>query len=146
MRYANDRDDAVEIMNDGFMKVFQYIKKFDTSKPIKPWLRRIMINSSIDHFKKHKATTTQEVSLDQAATTSFEPVDQASYDELLAIVRKLPPAYRTVFNLYAIEGYGHKEIATLLGISEGTSKSNYAKAKKKLQAYLDIFFELELKS
>ncbi|MEM9982812.1 MAG: sigma-70 region 4 domain-containing protein, partial [Bacteroidota bacterium] len=73
-------------------------------------------------------------------------VDQASYDELLAIVRKLPPAYRTVFNLYAIEGYGHKEIATLLGISEGTSKSNYAKAKKKLQAYLDIFFELELKS
>lgn len=145
MRYSHSREEAVEIMNDGFLKVFTYLKKFDMDKPFQPWLRRILINCAIDYFKKENKHTFQ-VELEEAlgAESSLETqLDSITYDEMLELIRRLSPAYRTVFNLHAIEGYKHEEIAEKLGISVGTSKSNYSKARKKLQEYLYMFFEVD---
>lgn len=143
MRYANSLEEAQEIMNDGFMKVFQYIKKFDTLRPFKPWLKRILLNTSIDYFHKHRSKL-EEVELEEGIneTDDQSALDLISYEEMLDLVRKLPPVYRTVFNLRAIEGYKHEEIAEMLKISVGTSKSNYARAKEKLKKYLNTYFEV----
>lgn len=144
MRYSNNREDAVEIMNDGFLKAFTYIKKFDCDKAFLPWLRRIMINNSIDHFHKYQKKL-EEAEIAEAIEQTIENsvMEKISYDELLGLIRKLSPAYRVVFNLIAIEGYKHHEVAQILGITEGTSKSNYARAKKKLQEYLVANFDQE---
>lgn len=144
MRYANSKGEAQEMMNDGFIKVFQYIKKFDESRPFKPWLKRILLNAAIDHFRKNKKHK-EEVELEEGLNESVKDsvLESITYDEMLEIVRQLPPAYRTVFNLRAIEGYQHEEIAKMLSISVGTSKSNYARAKKKLQIHLNAYFEVK---
>ncbi|MFY0601469.1 MAG: sigma-70 family RNA polymerase sigma factor [Cyclobacteriaceae bacterium] len=144
LRYSNNKEEAVEVMNDGFMKVFIYLKKFDFTKPFQPWLRRIMINCSIDHFNKENKHNRHN-DLESAAEISNDDsqLSDISYDEMLVLVTELPPAYRTVFNLHAIEGYKHEEIAQQLGISVGTSKSNYFKAKQKLQNQLKIYFEID---
>lgn len=134
-RYASNHDDAADILNQGFLKVFNKIGTFDESLgQLETWIRRIIINTAIDHYRKEirrgytvdieQANKVQEVS-DVAGLLEAE--------SLLQLVRQLPPAYRTVFNLFAIEGFSHPEIAEKLGISEGTSKSNLAKARKKLQ-------------
>ncbi len=143
IRYANDREDAVEIMNDGYMKVFTYIKKFDFEKPFKPWFRKILINCAIDKLKKVNKHNGM-VDLDSLADNQSAgiPQDAITYNEMLAIVTELPPAYRMVFNLIAIEGYKHEEVAQQLGISVGTSKSNYFKAKQKLKEQMKLFFEV----
>lgn len=141
LRYAKSREDAVEIMNDGFMKIFKYIDNFDLKKPFKPWLRKVMINSAIDHLKKHnKIQQMESLEYELKKQAENEQLDSVSYEDLLEIIRKLPPAYRIVFNMRAIEGYKHEEIADHLGISIGTSKSNYAKARTKLQEYLANYF------
>ncbi|UZR96559.1 RNA polymerase sigma factor [Chondrinema litorale] len=144
MRYANSKAEAQEMMNDGFLKVFKYIKKFDELRPFKPWLKTILLNAAIDHLKKHSKAL-EEVELEEGINESVKDsiIESITYDEMLEIVRKLPTAYRTVFNLRAIEGYQHDEIARMLKISVGTSKSNYARAKKKLQIHLNAYFEVE---
>ncbi len=143
LRYSSCREDAVEIMNDGFFKVFKYLQKFDQSRPLKPWLRKIMVNSALDHMKKFEQKLEEKYIDDQIKDLigQSEP-GIVSYEDILDMVRLLSPAYRTVFNLHAIEGYKHAEIATMLGITEGTVKSNYFKAKKKLQELLSIHFDL----
>ncbi|MBL3655826.1 RNA polymerase sigma factor [Fulvivirga sp. 2943] len=144
LRYAESREDAVEMMNDGFLKVFNYIKSYDHARPFKTWLRRIMINSTLDHIKKYQIKLEQqEIEEGIRELISETQLDQLSYEELLGLIRELPLAYRTVFNLHAIEGYKHEEIAEMLNISTGTSKSNYFKAKKKLQELLRKYFEVE---
>jgi len=144
MRYVGNRDQALEIVNDGFMKVFQYLKSFDLNKPFKPWLKRIMVNSAIDNFNRNKKQES-ELDLEEAFAKADESsvIDEMSYDEMLELVMTLPNAYRTVFNLIAVEGYKHHEVAKMLDISVGTSKSNYARAKKKLQESLKTYFEVE---
>jgi len=142
--YAESREDAVEIMNDGFMKIFQYIGKFDLSRPFTPWLRRIMINAAIDRTRKNMRFNEIKDLEDAAGAAATDAIISGiSHEEILAILKQLSPAYRTVFNLYAIEGYKHEEIAQQLGISVGTSKSNYAKARRRLQELLKDFFESE---
>ena len=144
LRYGETRDDAVEIMNDGYLKVFKYIKTFDSNQPFKPWIRRIMINSALDHVKKYQQKLEQlEIEAGIREIVKESQLDTLNYEDLLNLIRKLPMAYRTVFNLYAIEGYKHEEIAEMLDINVGTSKSNYHKAKKKLQDLLKIYFEVE---
>ncbi|MEO9477029.1 MAG: sigma-70 family RNA polymerase sigma factor [Cyclobacteriaceae bacterium] len=146
MRYAESREDAVEVMNDGFLKVFKYIKSFDTEKPFKPWIRQIMINCTLDHIKKNQIRIEQmEMEAGIKELVKETQLDNISYDEILEVIRQLPLAYRTVFNLHAIEGFKHEEVAEMLGINVGTSKSNYFKAKKKLQLLLKEHFEVERK-
>lgn len=134
LRYAQNRDEAVEIMNDGFLKIFHHIETFDTSRSFKTWLARIMVNTSIDFLRgKKKLVFTDDINQVPEPGTDEKIIDKLSYDELLKHVQALPPAYRTVFNLYVMEGFQHQEIAAMLRISEGTSKSNLFKAKKILK-------------
>jgi len=134
LRYAGNRDEAAEVMNQGFFKVFTHIESFDTSRPFKAWLGKIMMNVSIDFYRANlKMAYTED--LDQAEHVSDGDIadKNLNYNDLLAMVQKLPQAYRTVFNLFAIEGYSHEEIATMLNINAGTSKSNLHKARQKLK-------------
>ncbi len=134
LRYANDRDEAAEVMNQGFFKVFTHIESYDISRPFKAWLGKIMMNVSIDFYRANlKMAYTDD--LDQAEHISDGELSDRNlnYNDLLAMVQKLPQAYRTVFNLFAIEGYSHEEIATMLNINAGTSKSNLHKARQKLK-------------
>lgn len=142
LRYADSRDQAAEILNDAFMKVFNNIGKFDLNRPFKPWLRRIIVNTAINHYRKHQKEP-QKVNFEQnevATSQKQEILSGISYDEIIEMVQQLSPAYRTVFNLYVIEGFKHKEIANMLGIAVGTSKSNLAKAKKNLQSIVERNF------
>lgn len=142
LRYADHREEAAEILNDSFMKVFSNINKYDINRPFKPWFRRIVVNTSINHYHSNEKQR-QEVDLESAEqnlSREQEILSGMSYDEIIEMVQQLTPAYRTVFNLYVIEGFKHKEIADMLGIAVGTSKSNLAKAKKNLQSIVEKNF------
>jgi RNA polymerase sigma factor (sigma-70 family) len=138
MRYTKDESDAVEVLNTGFLKVFNNISKFDDSKAsLYTWISTIVVNSCLD-FVKSKATRPQYSTLDGNIEVEIpaEVVSKIRTHELLKLVRSLPPATQAVFNLYALEGYQHKDISKLLGISEGTSKWHLSEAKKSLQQML----------
>lgn len=142
LRYADSRAQAAEILNDAFMKVFTNIEKYDSNRPFKPWLRRIIVNTAINHYHKHQKDR-ELVDLELAENntgTKEEVLSGISYDEIIEMVQQLSPAYRTVFNLYVIEGFKHKEIADMLDIAIGTSKSNLSKAKKNLQSIVEKNF------
>lgn len=135
-RYAKDRDEAAWILNQAFMKFFQNLKKFDSSKPCKPWLRKIIVNTAISHNKKHYKN--EFVMDEQAMNVSSESDTESNmmYQSMIEQIRQLTPMYRMVLNLYIIEGYKHSEIAEMLSISVGTSKSNLFKAKEMLRQKL----------
>jgi len=138
LRYTGAEADAVEVLNDGFLKVFKNIDKFDINKPFKPWLRRILVNSCLDHIKKH-AKHNHLVDITEAAvegTKEEAPDHNLDYQEILTKIGQLSPAYRAVFNLYVIDGYKHHEIAEQLGITTSTSKANLTRAKAALRALL----------
>jgi len=143
-RYTNNQDDALEILNDGFLKIFKEVHRYkpaysDVISSFKGWLRKIMVYTAIDHFRKnHKYAFTAELDngVIQVSAPAETPLDRLSYEEIIRAVQKLTPGYRTVFNLFIIEGFTHEEISGKLGISTGTSKSNLAKARRQLQKIL----------
>ena len=140
MRYVPNREEAVEVVNDGFLKVFQKVQMYDADKPFKLWLRRIMINTALDHYRQnikfqhHDDISVAENSIATSDTNSA--YSHLAHEELIELIQQLTPAYRTVFNLYVIDGYSHEEISQKLGISEGTSKSNLARARENLRNML----------
>lgn len=142
LRYADSRDQAAEILNDAFMKAFTNISSYDLSRPFKPWLRRIIVNTAINHYHrtKHERQWEELEAAHELQSKEEAIISGISYQEIISLVQQLTPMYRTVFNLYVIEGYNHREIAEKLGIAEGTSKSNLYKAKKNLQAILEKNF------
>jgi RNA polymerase sigma-70 factor (ECF subfamily) len=134
VRYAHDPEDAKDILQDGFVKVFQNLSKFKGTGAFEGWMRRIFVNTAIEHYRKKNNTyEIQESHEEQINDREVTALDKLAAVEILNMVKSLPNGYRTVFNLFAIEGYSHKEIADLLNISEGTSKSQYARAKALLQ-------------
>lgn len=137
LRYSNNKEDAQDILHEGFIKVFKNIAKYQPGTSITAWIRRIMINTSIDFYRKNVRRRTED--LDQAYSISSSDADaisQVTEKEILESVQKLSPAYRAVFNLYIIEGFSHKEIAGQLEITESTSRSNLVKARMKLKELL----------
>lgn len=146
LRYSIDRDSAVELLNEGFLKIFLNLKSFDISRSFKPWFRKILINLAINNYK-NKLRRKGEVSLDSVGPviSAEKTISKISYSEIIDMILLLPPAYRSVFNLYVIEGYKHFEIADLLNIQTGTSKSNLAKAKQKLRTMLRSYGQEKLK-
>jgi RNA polymerase sigma-70 factor (ECF subfamily) len=146
-RYTNNAEDARDIMQDGFIKVFSNINKYKFNGSLEGWIRRIMVNTAIDHFRKHKdvffVDDEEGYILENSKVESAESIySKFGEDVIMDAIQLLSPAYKTVFNLNVIEGFQHKEIAKKLGISEGTSKSNLAKAKMKLRT---ILLEIESK-
>ena len=140
-RYANNRDDAKDILQDGFVKVFRNLKRYKSVGSLEGWVRRIMINTALDSLKKKKIIFTvgdeNDYILENSKVESADTIyNQFGVQNIMTAIQSLSPAYQTVFNLYVIEGYSHKEIAKELNISEGTSKSNLAKARKNLQHLL----------
>lgn len=134
LRYAGDRDEAADVMNQGFLKVFTHITKYDAGRPFKAWLGKIMMNTSIDHYRANlKMAYTDDLDKAEHLSDSELPDRKLNYDDLLTMIQQLPQAYRTVFNLFAIDGYTHEEIAVMLNINTGTSKSNLHKARQKLK-------------
>ena len=151
MRYAKDRDEAGDMLHEGFMKVYDNIRNFGHKGSFEGWVRRIMVNCSIDHLRKNKQqylivntvlATRAAVHMEDEVSDN-EMADLVSKDEIMHAVQQLTPAYRTIFNLYVIEEYTHKEIAELLDISEGTSKSNLAKAKFNLKKNLSNLIKIK---
>jgi len=141
LRYAGNRDQAQDLLNEGFMKVFTNIHKYQPKHSLESWIRRIMINNAIDNYRKNKKhRNQQDIDLVYNYSENETITSKLSADEIMKLVQKLPPAYRTVFNLYAIEGFTHREVGEKLGVSEGTSKSNLSKARAKLQK---MILELE---
>lgn len=139
MRYAKDDVDAQEILQMGFIKVFKSIDSFRGEGSFEGWIRRIMVNVAIEHYHKEKKNQVL-VELDavqELAGASFE-MDGLETQDLLKMIRKLPEGFRMVFNMYAIEGYSHKEIAEILNISEGTSKSQLSRARGWLKEKIKV--------
>lgn len=137
LRYSKTREEAVEVLNDGFMKIFLKIGKYDPEKSFKGWVRRIMINTAVDNYRQNlKHYYAEDISLLEQEATTENVLSKMSHEDILRLVQQLSPAYRTVFNLFVIDGYTHEEIAQLLKISVGTSKSNLSKARVNLQALI----------
>jgi RNA polymerase sigma-70 factor (ECF subfamily) len=144
MRYARDRDEARDMLQEGFIKVFTSISNFSGKGSFEGWVRRIVVNTSIDHLRKNKheyMIVSSVHSRDGDLPDAVEDADenellQLSEEQLIACIQQLSPAYRAVFNLYVMENLPHKEISERLGISEGTSKSNLAKARYQLKKIL----------
>ncbi|AFM04641.1 RNA polymerase sigma factor, sigma-70 family [Bernardetia litoralis DSM 6794] len=137
MRYAQTTLEADDILQESFINVFKHIEKFAKDCPIEFWIRKIVVNQALKAGRsKYDKAFKEEVSDINYNSEENIILDQFDLEELLEIIRKLPDGFQQIFNLYAIEGYKHKEIAELLGISVGTSKSQYARARAQLQEML----------
>ncbi|HMQ47324.1 MAG TPA: RNA polymerase sigma factor [Saprospiraceae bacterium] len=137
LRYANDENEAIDILHEGFIKVFVNINKYQPGTSLPAWIRRIMVNTAIDFYRKNIRRRTED--LEQAYqlhTNDADAISQCTEQEILEAIQQLSPAYRAVFNLYVMEGYSHKEIADMLDITESTSRSNLVKARLKLKSLL----------
>ena len=138
LRYSGNTDDANDLLQEGFIKVFKNLLKFRGDGSFEGWMRRIFVNTSIEHFrKKVKLYNVTEVQENTIEDTDLNILDTLAEKDLIILVNELSPGYKTVFNMHVIEGYSHKEIADILGITEGTSKSQLARAKGVLKKSLE---------
>ena len=134
LRYSNNYEDAEDILQDGFLKVFEKIGQFAFRGAFEGWMRRIMVNTALERYKKESQVINIGDNIkDYEEISDAEIHSNMSAQELVKFVQELSPKYRLVFNMYAIEGYSHKEISNALDISEGTSKSNLSRARSILQ-------------
>jgi RNA polymerase sigma factor (sigma-70 family) len=142
MRYAKDRDRAAEMLNMGYMKILTNLHAYRPEVPFKAWIRRIMVNTLIDEYRKlkrekEKVTYVEEYYDNSDFSEVNEAVSKLNYQQILEHIAKLPEATRKVFNLFVIDGFSHREIAGILGISEGTSKWHMNAARQKLKEMIE---------
>jgi RNA polymerase sigma factor (sigma-70 family) len=139
LRYALQRDDALEVVNDAFIKVFNAINKYNSTTPFKAWLRTIIINTAIDRQRK-ELKFQLNTAIEEAELLSYAPqaIENLNAADILNLLKQLPAAQLTVFNLYEIDGYSHDEIAGMLNISASSSRVYLARAKEKLRELLTI--------
>ncbi|MBN8682634.1 MAG: sigma-70 family RNA polymerase sigma factor [Chitinophagales bacterium] len=136
LRYAGSRDEALDLLHEGFIKVFQNIGRFKPGTSLPAWIRTIIVNTCIDYYRKNNRRRTEEISdAYQLSDDAPDVLSGLTEKEILEAVQSLSPAYRAVFNLFVVEGYSHREIADALQITESTSRSNLVKARIKLQEY-----------
>lgn len=135
LRYADRSEEAEDMLQNGFIRVFEKMDTFKGTGSLEGWIRRIVVNESLTYLRKNKAMQ-MNIDIDDAKYKipgNSHVGESMNEKDLLKIIQQLPAGFRTIFNMYAIEGYSHKEIAEQLGISEGTSKSQYSRAKTHLQ-------------
>ena len=138
-RYTRNEHDAIEVLHSGFLKVFKNMDRFDPAKAsLYTWIRTIMVNTAIDFLRQKSRWYISHGDLEKVETEGVDPdaLQRLTVQELLKLVQQLPPATQAVFNLYVIDGYTHKEIGKLLGISDGTSKWHLSEARRLMQIYL----------
>jgi len=136
LRYAGSKDEALDLLHEGFIKVFNNIGKYKPGTSLPAWMRTIIVNTCIDYYRKSIRRRTEDLgSVHHLSNDDPDVLSNLTEKEILDAVQELSPAYRAVFNLYVVEGYSHKEIADALDITESTSRSNLVKARIKLQDY-----------
>jgi RNA polymerase sigma factor (sigma-70 family) len=142
LRYASSADDAQDLLQEGFIKVYRNLEKFRKEGSFEGWIRRVFVNTSIEHYRKkvnlNSIGENEERTIEDG---NWNVLDQLAERDIIALVQNLSPGYRSVFNMYVIEGFSHKEIADMMGISEGTSKSQLARAKSILQKKVEDFLK-----
>jgi len=134
LRYAGNTDDAQDLLQEGFIKIYKNLEKFRNEGSFEGWMRRVFVNTSIEHFRRkvnlNSITENEEKGIEDS---TWNVLDSLAEKDIIQLIQELSNGYRTVFNLYVVEGYSHKEIGDMLGISEGTSKSQLSRAKMILQ-------------
>ena len=140
LRYSKKLEEAEDVLQDGFVKVFSNLKDFTNEGSLEGWIRRIMVNTALDAIRKNTKFL-KDISIDvvdfQIGNNDYT-IEKMNAEDLLSLINSMPEGYKVVFNMYAIEGYKHNDIATTLGISESTSKSQYLRAKAYLRAKLEL--------
>ena len=142
LRYCKDREEANDMVQEGFIKVFKNLTRYEFKGSFEGWMRRIFVNNAIDNIRRKKKDHLllgEDEKMDAFAEFEIDPLkleEELDPKLVMEAIQKLTPAYKAVFSLYVIEEYSHKEIAEMLGISVGTSKSNLAKAKQNLRKFL----------
>jgi RNA polymerase sigma factor (sigma-70 family) len=139
MRYSNSEEEAKDVLQDGFIKIFEKLNIYKGEGSFEGWMRRVVVNTALDAIRKNKKLKSQ-VDIDDVAyglTTNESVLDTMAAEDLMLVLQTLPTGYRTVFNLYVIEGYSHKEIAEELNITVSTSKSQFSRAKGILREILE---------
>ncbi len=142
LRYAGNAEEAEDILQEGFIKVFRKISSYRGDGSFEGWIRRIFVNTAIEYYRKK--TYLQPITEHEENTVEgkyLSVLDDLAEKDIIKLVQQLSPGYRTVFNMYVVEGYTHKQIADLLGISEGTSKSQLSRAKQILQEMVKTHIE-----
>jgi len=146
LRYAKDSAEAEDIMQEGFIRVFNKISQFEFKGSFEGWIKRIMVNTALEKFRKNdRLYPVEEMKIFESVEYAEETISSISANDLLRIIQELPPRYKMVFNLFAIEGYSHLEIAEMMNISEGTSKSNLSRARVILQKNVVEYFGEKIK-
>lgn len=137
LRYARDEQEALDILHDGFIKIFKNISKYKVGTSLSAWIKRVMVNTAIDHYRKNVRKRTETIeNAKELVNLDADVLSKMAAEEIIAALQELTPAYRSVFNLYVIEGYSHREVAKALQITESTSRSNLVKARSKLRGIL----------
>lgn len=137
LRYTASREDALEVCNDAFLHVFRHLGRYDRERPFRAWFRKIVVNAALDRYRQQQRHLRLVIPHEDVPEAQSEVTDALAHlrvEDLLGLLRALPEPYRMVFNLYEVEGYTHDEIAGLLGIAPGTSRSHLTRARQKLQA------------
>lgn len=141
LRYAKDSTDAEDILQEGFLRVFTKIEQYEFKGSFEGWMRKIMVNTALEKFRKQdRLYPVEEMKIYESAEIVEETISSITAGDLMRIIQELPPRYRMVFNLFAIEGYSHQEIGEMMSISEGTSKSNLSRARIILQKGVEEYF------
>ena len=140
LRYSSCSEDAEDVLQDGFLKIFEKINQFEFKGSFEGWMKKIMINTSLEKYRTQYKVINIQDGMNYEKEGLEDVSDLITADELIALIQDLSPKYRMVFNLYAIEGYSHKEISEMLDISEGTSKSNLSRARIILQEKVKSFY------
>ncbi|WP_461142359.1 RNA polymerase sigma factor [Spirosoma pomorum] len=147
LRYTSSVEEAEDVLNEGFLKAFQHLDSYNEALPFKAWLRTILVNTAISHYRRNNRYE-QQSSLESGEQVALDNdvVDQIAADEILALVQKLNPTHRTVFMMHVVDGYSLHEIAELLNHNEATVRSNYSRARQKLQQLIKQAYPFHVKS
>ncbi len=145
LRYSTNEAEAEDLLQDSFIKAFKKLDTYNHKGALGGWLRKLTLNTALEHYRKNKIQIQTLTLVTEEADPDISPIEKLELEDLIFKIQQLPLGFRTIFNLYAIEGYTHKEIGELLSISNGTSKSQYSRAKKLLIKMIEVEKEEEIK-
>ena len=146
LRYANDEDEAKDILQEGFIKIFEKLKQYKNKGSLEGWMRKIIVNTALERIRReNRFMLVEDDTFIEYERYRYEHIlEELEEKDLLEMIQELSPQYRMVFNLYAIEGYSHKEISQMLNISEGTSKSNLSRARHLLKYKIELYYNIKI--
>ncbi|ODS74962.1 MAG: RNA polymerase subunit sigma-70 [Cytophagaceae bacterium SCN 52-12] len=142
LRYCSSYEEAEDVLNESFLKMFQNLHRYDPNQPFKAWLRTIVINTAISYYRKNNKHQKDRIALEDAPVPRFEDnvVEKLTGDEIIGLLQILKPVYRSVFMLHVVDGYNHREIAAILDINEATVRSHYMRARARLQHLIKQYY------